>query len=299
METRKTGFTIVEILTVITIIALLVGVLIPAITKVRTSVKETQQKAQLNVISMAIGAFRNDFGYYPPSSMMDSRGDIGCGAQKLAEAMFGQDLFGFHRKSTFNNDGYNDAGTEDWYPDTLDPTTQAGEENLAQRKPIYIENGTKYAFKLKDVAYENNPGQLDGELYVICDEFERKKVTITNSLGSTTRSMAGTPVLYYRANTNSRVFDTGPFDERIYNKDDNVWLLRLGRIDNGETHTLVTNDGISGQGGLYFYDEDYKIFDPKASTTNMGWPHRPDTYLLISAGADGEYGTADDITNIE
>jgi hypothetical protein len=26
-------------------------------------------------------------------------------------------------------------------------------------------------------------------------------------------------------------------------------------------------------------------------------PHRPNSYLLISPGYDGEYGTADDITN--
>ena len=301
METRKKAFTLIEVMTVIGIIALLVGILIPAITKVRIMVKETQQKAQLNTISLALGAFKNDFGYYPPSYPVDSRGEFYCGAQKLAEAMFGQDLLGFNRKSTFNRDGQNDAKTEDWYPDNLNPSTQAGKDNLAQRMPIYIENGTKYAFRLKDIAYKNQTGQqLDGNLYVICDEFTVKEVTITSPSGATTRSQVGTPILYYRANTNSRVFDTGPIPDRIYNKDDNIWLLRLGRIDNGKPHILVTNDGTYGpEGGLYFYDDKYKIVDPKASTTNMLWPHRPDSYLLISAGADGEYGTVDDITNFK
>ncbi len=299
METRRKAFTIVEILTVITIIALLVGILIPAITKVRMMVKEMQQKAQFNTITLAIGAFKNDFGYYPPSFSRDSRNEICCGSQRLAEAMFGQDLLGFHRKSTFNRDGWNDDHTEEWYPANLAPTTTAGKNNLAQRKPIYLENGTKYAFKLQDVAYQNNPGQLRGDLYLMCDEFVTKDVTITSPSGTTTRSRAGTPILYYRADTNSKVFDTGPVRDRIYNSDDNVWLLRLGRIDNGEPHTLVTNDGTAGQGGLYFYDEDYKIVDPKVTTVNMKRPYRPDSYLLISAGADGEYGTVDDITNFE
>jgi len=37
--------------------------------------------------------------------------------------------------------------------------------------------------------------------------------------------------------------------------------------------------------------------DPKASASGIVWPYRPDSYILISAGADGYYGTADDITN--
>jgi hypothetical protein len=37
------------------------------------------------------------------------------------------------------------------------------------------------------------------------------------------------------------------------------------------------------------------IQDPKV--TARPWPYRPDSYLLISAGADGLYGTPDDICN--
>ena len=38
--------------------------------------------------------------------------------------------------------------------------------------------------------------------------------------------------------------------------------------------------------------------DPqKAPNVTGGWPHRSDSYILISAGVDGEYGTGDDITN--
>ena len=29
------------------------------------------------------------------------------------------------------------------------------------------------------------------------------------------------------------------------------------------------------------------------------WPQRPDSYLLVSPGADGLYGTADDVTNFQ
>jgi hypothetical protein len=39
----------------------------------------------------------------------------------------------------------------------------------------------------------------------------------------------------------------------------------------------------------------YKLRDPKITATK--WPYRPDSYILISAGADGLYGTQDDVTN--
>ncbi len=43
----------------------------------------------------------------------------------------------------------------------------------------------------------------------------------------------------------------------------------------------------------FFYEE--YIRDPKIEA--RVWPYRPDSYLLISAGADGLYGTPDDIRN--
>ena len=39
------------------------------------------------------------------------------------------------------------------------------------------------------------------------------------------------------------------------------------------------------------------IADPRASTTDSRVAYRPDSYILISAGADGFYGTSDDIHN--
>ena len=57
-----TGFTIVELLTVLAIIAMLVGLLVPALNLVRNIAKETKQKAQLTTIGLALTAFKNDEG---------------------------------------------------------------------------------------------------------------------------------------------------------------------------------------------------------------------------------------------
>ena len=39
------------------------------------------------------------------------------------------------------------------------------------------------------------------------------------------------------------------------------------------------------------------ISDPMVSVGGMDMPYNRDSYILISAGMDGEYGTADDMTN--
>ena len=97
MNCKKTGLTLVEILIVLGIIALFVGLLIPALTVVKNTAKDVKQKAQLNSIQIALMTFKNDDGDYPPSNWM-LNSDY-CGAQKLAEALMGWDLLGFHPKT--------------------------------------------------------------------------------------------------------------------------------------------------------------------------------------------------------
>ena len=275
----------VELLTVLAIIAILIALLVPALALVRKITKETQQRAQLNAIELAMAAFKNDYGDYPPSDWPDPEdGDRDyCGAQKLAEALLGRDLLGFHPQSNW------DATDETFYPDNLDPDDESDKKNLDDRRGPYLDVTTANAFKLADDPGEenglfDNPGYLEQDTFVICDVFGVKKVTIgKNSF------KAGTPILYYKADPSSKKFDPGLFDKQIYDAYDNAHLLSLGKLADGQPHKLADDDY------EYFYDPDYKIVDPKV--TAMPWPHRPDSYILISAGADGEYGTEDDICN--
>ncbi len=63
--------------------------------------------------------------------------------------------------------------------------------------------------------------------------------------------------------------------------------LFLKRIKDDKDHPLEQTAD--------FYDY---ITDPKATgASGRDWPYRADSYILISAGADGLYGTSDDITN--
>ena len=112
MKRKKTGLTIIELLIVLGIIALLVGLLLPALSVVRNMAKEAKQKAQFSAIELALAAFKNDEGDYPPSDWVmppDPRSDY-CGSQKLAEALLGWDLLGFHPNTAWRADGLDAFG---------------------------------------------------------------------------------------------------------------------------------------------------------------------------------------------
>ncbi len=286
MKRNKTGFSIVELLTVLAIIALLVGILVPALSTVRTMARETKQRAQFAAIGQGLIAFRTDDGDYPESELdfTTTPGDYYEGAQKLAEALVGWDLLGFHPDSAWRSDGLDEGG--DVY--TYDPDNTRDRKTLDERKGPYLELSTSNAFKLEDL-YDNlaQPTPLELDTFVLCDSFSRKKITtIGDSLVS-----AGSPILYYKADTSRKTIDASNLDENIYNAEDNLFIAALGRIGDGKVHSLLDD----GQPYRFFYEE--YILDRKVSIGEFDWPVRADSYILISAGADGLYGTADDITN--
>jgi len=313
------AFTIVELLTSLVIIALLVTILLPSISMVRRMAKETAQKAQFTTMDMAMDAFKQDYGDYPSSDWPDWRWSPPlrtsyCGAQKLAEAMLGWDLQGFHPKSAFRSDGFdstNGNGSYDPGKTRFTPTNQL--ETLFERKNPYLEPATANAFRLGDlfnfIAYSpSNP--LEPSTFVLCDVFKIRK--ITDSTGKSV--IAGAPILYYKANTNNKTIDINQLiDSRIYDYRHNqpiVWLQKLTAngspglkhpfeypaasdypvFYNDRSNYNPGNPVVYGGSGI-----GYGIRDPKV-TRNV-WPYRPDSYLLISAGYDGLYGTADDIHN--
>ena len=273
MKRKRTGFTIVELLAALGIIALMVGLLIPALSVVRNKAKEVKQKAQFMTINLALTAFMNDYGDYPGSDW--PLGSDYCGAQKLTEALLGWDLLGFHPKSDFRSNGRNDIG--EFIYDTNNPVY------FDQRKGSYLELATTNAFRLGNISafypgLYNNTAPLAPNTFVLCDVFGKNRVTLSN--GKTAK--AGAPILYYRANTSGKTI------HQIYNALDNDAIVLIQQNADGKTHPLAD------QRAQYQYFYNY-IWDPKISA--IPWPYRPDSYILISAGVDGLYGTDDDIRN--
>ena len=317
VKTRTSGLTVIEILVVVGIIALLVGLLLPAVHTVQKMAKEVKQKAQFTSIELGLAAFKSDYGDYPPSSWWNpdptgtaTRQDY-CGAQKLSEALLGWDLLGFHPDSGWRADGLDRAGG----PLAYDPLKVNAAVSLDKRKGRYVELEHANVFQLGDSV----PGARDGlfpdtsnisgtnvplaaRTYVMCDVFtvnDRKILTNASTLavpGVAAQMVSpGTPILYYKANPASKVHADAQVDPqfRIYNVRDNWPLVSLGMVADAlkplgtgtrRMHPLADAN--------YFYEY---IRDPKIQA--RPWPYRPDSYLLISAGADGIYGTHDDIRN--
>lgn len=282
-----------EMLIVLGILMLLVGLLIPALTAVKNVAKETKQKAQFATIELALAAFKNDHGDYPPSSwaLPPNIDTAYCGAQKLTEALLGWDLLGFHPDTAWRSDGLDNLGGAATYDPlkTRDLNADGIPDTMTERKGPYLELATASAFKLRDLFWNNFTGMVAGplapETYVLCDAFADKKIRLPN--GSVKK--AGAPILYYRANTSQQMI------RGRYNFQDNEALIMMKQTADGNNrgvypvHPLLDNTN----NYQYFYEE--YIRDPKIEARI--WPYRPDSYLLISAGADGLYGTGDDIRN--
>ncbi|MGD0551650.1 MAG: prepilin-type N-terminal cleavage/methylation domain-containing protein [Sedimentisphaerales bacterium] len=298
MNNRK-AFTLVELVTVVIIIAILLGILLPSVVAIRTKAKETAQKAQLNTIGMALEAFKQDYGDYPPSYWFPPLPTNYCGAQKLSEALLGWDLMGFNPNSKWQADGTDGAGTSFY---TL--------ATLQDRKGPYLEPAAANVFRLGKLF--NNTLPLASDTNVLCDVFKVRKTTDNDSTGKPIT--AGAPILYYKANIAYKTIDDSDITHRIYSYSDNSPIIQLGKLTaNGNSGLMHPFAYLSGMNYPVFYNTKYPTSAPYIPATyggsgigygirdpripSIARPYNPDTYILISAGPDGYYGTADDIHN--
>lgn len=322
-STKTKGFTIVELLTVMSIIIILMSVLVPGLTRSRRFAKVVTQKGQFHEISKGLELYRNDHQEsYPDSGPSDTAASpVGyCGAMKLCEALLGQDGMGNHPSSNFQAQQpttylfdlcvitdpteYTGSGADPCLAASLrDRIKYVEAENVKpyRLQDIYtwdITSGVSYYTTVRTFTNANMSNGNPTPNAVIGDVFQRADIKGTRCPARAGQKI-GMPVLYYKADSSKIAHDTiltslapGSTNTNIYNFDDNYAITALGLPwESGHTneHPMYKPDPPGPRGFLTAITNDKVTATPR--------PHNEDGYILLSAGWDGLYGTQDDVYN--
>ncbi len=322
-STKAKGFTIIELLTVMSIIIILMSVLVPGLARTRRYAKVVVQQGQFHEISKGLELYRNDHQEtYPDSGAIDTATTPNgyCGAMKLCEALLGQDGMGNSSASNFQAQQPNTYLFDLCY--ITDPTKYTGSNpdpclvaSLRDRTK-YVESDSVKPYRLQDiytwditagVSYYTPTGTFNtGTMSngnptpnaVIGDVFQKADIKGTRCPARGGQKV-GMPVLYYKADSSKIAHDAtltslspGSTNTNIYNFDDNYAITALGCPWEGAHTTEHPMYKPDPPGPRLFLNA---ITNDKVTSTPR--PHNEDGYILVSAGWDGLYGTQDDVYN--
>ncbi|MFH1418336.1 MAG: type II secretion system protein [Planctomycetota bacterium] len=319
--TKRSAFTLVELLTVMAIIAVLISILTPALSSARNRAKTTAVKAQINAMSVGLEAFHGDQGEYAPSnpvmyakdidntlSILDTEmsqawkvGNLSTpyqGAHLLVDALVGRDLLGYDpRAETIGAGGGGALDYDRW------------DEKNTRRQPYIPIDGVDLTSELKppedsfgvvpDVGIPPQPTDVDGKLVrAFRDKF-------------------GWPILYYCANPVSNqstpIIQTVAgllHTDGVYDGNDNAVFTSYGaadprhRIWEANLNLVATppyGPSLDDENNFAEFIRSFRAssYDPTTDPPDITHP-RPvnqDSFIILSAGKDGIYGTLDDVAN--
>ena len=328
---HRTAFTLIELLVVVAIIGLLVAVLLPAFGTVRNKAKRLSAQAQFNSISTGISLFQAEgkLGGAIPPSASDNPNDFRlirnpkdlqsgnggsstvkiAGAHLLVYAMVGADGLGTAGFRDLDRDGT-------WWDDTHNNTDGLYETDQTTgelKYPRYPGGGAYVDEKMQE--HLSSLTQLEGKGLALNLSGAGTDLAVDEPLFVDPWDM---PILYYRANSALFRMTSESNKPGIFRQEDNG-------IITGTQNGIVNSTGIdfgagpvSASGPLHSiteaksplptekvdvileateYDHSFARFIVTPKKKARPTPINKDSYLLISAGADGRYGTDDDITN--
>lgn len=328
---RQRAFTLIELLTVVAIIALLIGILVPSVAKARDSAKRVKTKAIFKSAGDGLELFINENptearGQTYPSSLSgedptaDDSGLEIMGAQWLVRYLLGKDLQGYVAKTSvprryWGADGFEQQG---WYDRPGDPDFPAGLDEPFTRSGPYLPT---------DGVAVKAPKELDGATV----ELENEQALYNNLV---LVDPYDRPILYYAANTRHSSRPNAnpatwqpPYGEAsvgaypgVFNWEDNVLFTGGCACGNGVCVCLAAWDFGGGEHNLTYPTEwetqsapdwleeiedypnsfPYFVMDKQVFESTEGRsivPHRRDSFILMTPGKDGRFGTNDDVTN--
>lgn len=295
---KRPGFTIVELLTVMSIIILLISLLVPSLNRVKRYALYVKQRNHFKSIDTALEMFNAEWEDYPDSDGIDHTVPNGlayCGAMKLCEAMMGQDLLGFHPESRFRQDGTNGSGKILYLArDIYQPQSQNDiEASERERKELCLTRENANAYRMGDL-YPVGTGDFLQDLPVLCDVYGRVIHRVTGK-------SVGMPILYYKADTTKLRHDFTTPNNNIYNYTDNIDLIDLGiPLQPGFMHPMASGGNTPiGDPPVQARPEIFYEITWNKKMLTVRKPYREKSYILISAGFDGLYGTPDDVFDFE
>lgn len=317
------GFTLIELLTVVAIISLLIGILVPSIGAARKHAKSVKTRATIKAIGDGLELFRGEndaecrqTGGYPPSTARDDPTEDGMqlifGAQWVVRYLVGKDLKGFAPRRNVPAAVLEKATTE-WEENGWYDSTSPNDPNAVPRVGPYVQpDGLRL---VKPSALPGKPAAAPD-----CDEKTFEQYVAVDVFGY--------PILYYAANVRYGAradavlasFDgTQP---GVYTLKDNALFSGMckssactfPRWDFGQTTVLKTPLEDFGEDdppvAKDIKPDTFPYFvlnrsaweqskDPESGERKLALPVRKDSYLLIAPGPDGLYGTSDDVKNFE
>ena len=310
------GFTLIELLIVVAVITLLIGMMSTGMRLVVRASKKLKQKSILHAFETGLELYNKDFDDYPDSRRTPetTNTDVVCGAHHLAEALVGRDEKGLDPLTKW----YAPSSTQEVYASQAKGSSQTEiDASLNRRKGPYVELRDTGVVLIKDLfetsrdlrnVFSEDIGKRSP---VLTDIF-----TMSTEIGTNTFKL-GTPILYFRANSSSRLFrskddpatttkDESDIKYWIYDFNDNRRVAAIGPRDKDSAPRHFPDPDANPPGSGKNREEMFyeRVTNPKvvySPPPGQGEPYykpyNPKTFILMSAGYDGVYGTKDDVTN--